>query len=133
MSSVGLSEIPRTTSFRLALLFLGLFGAASLSLFGFMYWQTVGYLAGDLDRHLHSELASRLASHSSERMRQLDARSTLDPEGLRPIALFDAHGRWVAGATATSPGPVPQLDQPFDFTFPRDGQAAPFRGILHRL
>jgi signal transduction histidine kinase len=133
MSSVGLSDIPRTTSFRLALLFLGLFGAASLSLFGFMYWQTVGYLAGDLDKHLHSEMASRLASHSSERLRQLEARSTLDPAGRRPIALFDAEGHWVAGAAATLPTPVPQPDQPFDFTLPRDGQAAPFRGILHRL
>jgi signal transduction histidine kinase len=133
MSSVGLSDIPRTTSFRLALLFLGLFGAASLMLFGFMYLQTVGYLAGDLDTHLHSEMASRLDAHTSERMRQLEARATLDPDGRRPIALFDANGHWVAGAAATLPMPLPAMDQLFDFTLPRDGQAAPFRGILHRL
>ena len=133
MSSVGLSDIPRTTSFRLALLFLGLFGAASLILFGFMYWQTVGYLAGDLDKHLHSEMASRLDAHSSERMRQLEARATLDPDGRRPISLFDAKGHWFAGAPATLPSALPPMDQPFDFTLPRDGQGAPFRGIVHRL
>jgi signal transduction histidine kinase len=133
MFSVGLSDIPRTTGFRLALLFLGLFGAASLILFGFMYWQTAGYLANELDKHFQSEMASRLAAHSSERMRQLEARATLDPDGRRPIALFDANGNWVAGAPATLPSALPPMDQPFDFTLPRDGQAAPFRGILHRL
>jgi len=45
MSSVGLSDIPRTTSFRLALLFLGLFGDGVLGRFRFLYWQTRGYLA----------------------------------------------------------------------------------------
>src|SRR5260221_1471051 len=133
MFSVGLSDIPRTTGFRLALLFLGLFGAASLILFGFMYWQTAGYLASELDKHFQSEMASRLAAHSSERMRQLEARATLDPDGRRPIALFDANGNWVAGAPATLPSALPPMDQPFDFTLPRDGQAAPFRGMLHRL
>src|SRR5947209_5427717 len=133
MSSVGLSDIPRTTSFRLALLFLGLFGAASLALFGFMYWQTAGYLASDLDKHFQSEMASRLDSHSSERMRQLEARAKLDPDGRRPIALFDANGHWIAGATATLPSALPPMDQPFNFTLPRDGQQARFRGVLHRL
>jgi len=55
MSSVGLSDIPRTTSFRLALLFLGLFGTASLGVFGFLYWQTAGYLASGVDDWLGRE------------------------------------------------------------------------------
>src|SRR4051794_13914753 len=113
MSSVDLSDIPRTTSFRLALLFLGLFGAGSLALFGFMYWQTVGYLASDLDKHFQNEMASRLASHSSERIRQLEARATLDPDGRRPITLFDANGHWIAGAPASVPSTLPPMDQPF--------------------
>jgi len=73
MSSVGLSDIPRTTSFRLALLFLGLFGTASFGVFGFLYWQTAGYLASGVDDWLGRELAARSAEHSSERRRQLDA------------------------------------------------------------
>jgi len=133
MSSVGLSDIPRTTSFRLALLFLGLFGAASLILFGFMYWQTARYLSNGLDDWLGNEMASRSAEHSSERMRQLNTRATLDPEGRRPIALFDAAGHWVAGGAATLPTPLPAMDRPFDFMLRRGTEAAPFRGILHRL
>src|SRR5258706_4318543 len=131
MSSVGLSDIPRTTSFRLALLFLGLFGAASLILFGFMYWQTARYLSNGLDDWLGNEMASRSAEHSSERMRQLNTRATLDPEGRRPIALFDAAGHWVAGGAATLPTPLPAMDRPFDFMLRRGAEAAPVRGLLH--
>src|SRR4051794_8740215 len=107
MSSVGLSDIPRTTSFRLALLFLALFGASSLLLFGFMYWQTERYLASGVDSWLKNEMASRVATHSSERMRQLSARTVLDPDSLRPIALFDSEGQWIAGGAAILPTPLP--------------------------
>ena len=96
MSSVGLSDIPRTTSFRLALLFLCLFGAASLILFGFMYWRTAGYVASGVDQWLRNEMASRSAADPSDRLRALNARAVLDPDGHRPIALFDSAGYWVA-------------------------------------
>ena len=133
MSSVGLSDIPRTTSFRLALLFLGLFGAASLTLFGFMYWQTAGYVSRGVDAWLKNEMASRVATHSSERLQQLNERAALDPDGHRPMALFVQGGQWLAGTPATLPSPLPPMDQPFDFTLPRGGEVAPFRGTLHRL
>jgi signal transduction histidine kinase len=133
MSSVGLSDIPRTTSFRLALLFLGLFGAASLSLFGFLYWQTAGYLARGVDDWLDREVAGRSAAHPSERRREFDEHAVLDPDGRRPFALFDPAGNWVAGSPATLPQPPPPMDRPFDFTQPRDGAPVRFRGIAHRL
>jgi signal transduction histidine kinase len=133
MSSVGLSDIPRTTSFRLALLFLGLFGAASLALFGFMYWQTASYVSHRVDNWLSNEMASRVATHSSERLRQLNERATLDPDGLRPMALFAGGGQLLAGATATLPSPLPPMDLPFDFMLPRGSSMMPFRGTLHRL
>jgi signal transduction histidine kinase len=133
MSSVGLSDIPRTTSFRLALLFLGLFGAASLALFGFLYWQTVGYVSLGVDNWLRNEMASRIAMHSTERLQQLNERTTLDPDGHRPMALFTGDGHWLAGAAATLPSPLPPMDRPFNFVLPRGGEAAPFRGILHWL
>lgn len=133
MSFVGLSDIPRTTSFRLAVLFLGLFGAASLSLFGFMYWQTARYVSNGVDEWLHNEMASRSTVHHSERMRQLEGRAALDPESRRPIALFDAGGRWVAGGAATVPTPLPATDEPFSFVQRRGDREVPFRGILHRL
>src|SRR5712671_4443495 len=133
MSSVGLSDIPRTTSFRLALLFLALFGTASLILFGFLYWQTAGYLASAADDWVAREMAARVAADEAELNRRIAAHVADDPAGSRPFALFDAAGRWIAGNPATLPTPSPAMDRIFEFTLPRGGQAAPFRGIVHRL
>jgi signal transduction histidine kinase len=133
MSFVGLGDIQRTTSFRLAMLFLGLFGTASLTLFGFTYWQTAGYVSRGVDDWLRNEMASRVAMHSGERLQQLNQRASLDPDGRRPMALFAEDGQWLAGATATLPSPLPPMDRPFDFTLPRGGESSPFRGTVHRL
>src|SRR6266849_2254018 len=133
MSSVGLSEIRRTTSFRLALLFLGLFGAASLILFGFVYWQTAGYLAIGVDDWLAREMAARVPADPDELNRVTVAHATADPGGRRPFVLFDPDGHWIAGNLATLPSPLPAMDRVFDFTLPRGGDPAPFRGIAHRL
>lgn len=132
MSSVGLSEIRRTTSFRLALLFLGLFGAASLILFCFLYWQTAGYVAGGVDDWLTREMAARV-SDPREFDRQITAHMVADPAGRRPFVLFDADGHQIAGNSATLPSPLPEMDRVFDFALPRDGEPVPFRGIMHRL
>ena len=138
MSSVRLSDIPRTTGFRLALLFFGLFGAASLILFGFIYWQTAGYLSNWADDWLRSVVAGAQDDPISderlrERLLQLNARAIADPQGRRPIAVFDATGRWIGGSAATLPNPLPKLDEPFDFVQQRDDELAPFRGMLHPL
>src|SRR6266446_4120842 len=133
MSSVGLSEIRRTTSFRLALLFLGLFGTASLILFGFVYWQTAGYLAIAVDDWLAREMAARVPADPAELNRVTVAHATADPSGRRPFVLFDPDGHWIAGNPATLPSPLPAMDRVFDFTLPRGGDPAPFRGIAHRL
>src|SRR5262249_30662335 len=86
-----------------------------------------------MDNWLHTEMGSRTEAHSSERLRQLNARPASDPEGRRPIALFDAGGHWIAGSPATLPSPLPPLDQPFEFVQQRGDEVAPFRGLLHRL
>src|SRR5262245_26668528 len=130
MFSVGLRDIPRTTSFRLALLFGGLFGAASLLLFGFLYWRTAGYLANDVDDWLARVSLSRAAQAPKDLKRELAERPRLDPDGQRPIALFDAGGAWLVGNRATLPNPMPPMEQPFDFTLPRGGAQAPFRGMI---
>src|SRR5262249_25685133 len=65
--------------------------------------------------------------------RELAERPALDPDGQRPIALFDAQGQWIVGNHATLPTPLPPVGQPFDFTLPRGGVAVSFRGITRRL
>jgi signal transduction histidine kinase len=133
MSCVRLRELPRTTSFRLALLFAGLFGLASLLLFGLIYWQTVGYVSRDINDWLARETSVRALTPPSELKRVLDARAALDPAGQTMIALFRADGVWLAGNKACLPAVLPAMDRPFRFTLPRGGEPDPFRGMVHRV
>ena len=107
MSSVRLSDIPRTTGFRLALLFLGLGGAGAAILFGFLYVQTAGFLARDVDNGLAREIRVRAAMNATELARLMNDRAPLDPDNMRPFALFDRAANWMAGSRVTLPEPVP--------------------------
>jgi signal transduction histidine kinase len=133
MSSVRLSDLRRTTSFRLALLFLALFGAGSLTLFGFLYWQTAGYLKSGTDEWLGREITSLVATSPSELIEHLNEHAAQDPEGNRPFALFDSAGKKAAGNLAKLPTPSLPSDRPFEFRLNRRGEAVSFRGLAHRL
>src|SRR5579871_1844646 len=114
--SVALLALIQTSSFRLGLRFLFLFGLASLIVFAFVYWQATRYSTYNTDDWLGRELAGLLRSTSEELANILAQRSVRDPEGLHPFALFDANGTWLAGGRITLPHPLPMTDQPFDFT-----------------
>lgn len=133
MSSVRLRDLRRTTSFRLALLFLALFGAASLILFGFFYWQTAGYLKSATDEWLAREITSLVAVNPSELTERLNEHAAHDPGGNRPFGSFDAAGNQIAGNLASLPTPAPPSDRPFEFRLSRSGETVPFRGLAHRL
>ena len=57
MLSTRLLDLPRTTGFRVALLFMGLFTVLAVMLFGLVYWQTSAYLTSRVDDFLHREAA----------------------------------------------------------------------------
>jgi signal transduction histidine kinase len=133
MSSVRLSDLRRTTSFRLALMFLALFGTASLTLFGFLYWQTAGYLKSGTDEWLAREVTSLVAASPSQLIAHLQEHAAHDPEANRPFALFDAAGNKVAGNMAKLPTPSLPLDRPFEFKLNRGDELLPFRGLARRL
>lgn len=133
MFSVRLSDLRHTTSFRLGLLFAGLFGATSLLLFGFVYYQTLNYLSRDLDAWLLRESHGRAAMPAGELARTLTERTAAEPDKMRPIVLFRPDGTWLAGDRAVLPSPLPPTDKPFQLMMQRDGEAAPFRGIVQRL
>src|SRR3954469_18623163 len=132
MFSVQLNDLWGTTSFRLALLFLGLIGTGSVVVFGFLYVETAGFLVRDVDNGLAREVSVRAWRSATELERLLNERAPLDPEGRRPFALFDSSGHWIAGSRATLPQPLPPLDTPFNFTLPREGATVPYLGMLHR-
>jgi signal transduction histidine kinase len=130
---VRLSDLRHTNGFRLGLLFAGLFGAASVFLFGLIYWQTCDYFSKDVDGWLNRETRGRAVIAAAELERTLNARTAAEPDKSRVIALFGSEGNWLAGDRANLPSPLPATDQPFQLVMSRGGEPAPFRGMLHRL
>jgi signal transduction histidine kinase len=132
---VRLTDLPRTTSFRLALLFLLLFGAASLLLFGFLYRETNGYLMSMADDWLRREQVGFAQMDEASFLDRLRAHVIADSGAERPFSLFDASGHWIAGNRLdVLPSLVVSapLDRPFDFTVAEYGQKLAYRGMVHR-
>lgn len=133
MFSARLSDLGQTTSFRLGLLFAGLFGAASLFLFGFVYLRTFEYMSQDVHGWLARETAGRAVMPAAELKRTLSARTKAEPDKTRTIALFSSTAQWLAGDPAALPSPLPPEDQAFHLTLQRRGLDAPFLGMVHHL
>ena len=130
-----LTDLPRTTSFRLALLFLLLFGAASLLLFVFLYRETNGYLMRMADDWLRREQVGFAHMDEPGFFDRLQAHVIADSGAERPFSLFDASGHWVAGNRLNvSPSLVVSApsDRPFNFTVTDNGQSLAYRGMVHR-
>ena len=131
-----LAELPRTTSFRLATLFLLLFGTAALLLCGFLYWQTKDFLSEREDETLVTEQAAFDGMDASDLRELLAAHVVMDPHLLRPLTLFGPAGERVAGSLV---GPWERTvlaepnDQPFTFTQQRNGRPVYFRGLIRHL
>jgi signal transduction histidine kinase len=129
---VRLSEIPRTTSFRLSVLFLALFGCASLALFGFIYWQTSGYLTSSVDERLERDAQGYL-SNPGDTLARLHKHVELDPQNVHPFGLFTRDGRFIAGNLTTLPRLSPPLGRPFEFRLQADGESRPYRAFALRM
>ncbi len=130
-----LADLRRTTSFRLALLFLLLFGTATVALSGFLYWQTRSYLAQRVDDALNREQAAFDGLDPAELRGLLAAHVTMDPRLERPNSLFAPSGEPLAGSPLISPAfhvlEHPR-DTPFSFTQRYDSRPMPFRGLIRR-
>lgn len=61
-ASVRLVETLRSSTFKLALIAIGLFGAIVLTLFSYVYWSTMSYVTGRLDSAIAAE---QLALHKT--------------------------------------------------------------------
>ena len=130
-----LVDLPRTSSFRLALRFLVLFGAASLVLCGFLYWQTKHYVIGRVDDWIAREQTVFGPMQRDDLVRRLTAHVVADPTLERPLTLFDPAGRRVAG-TVLNVSPAVLAAMPRDLTqmfkLRQGRQRTGFRGMLHR-
>jgi signal transduction histidine kinase len=133
MFSVHLSEIPRTISFRTALMFLALFGCSFFALFGYIYWQTTGYLIAEVDTTLYQEIDRRSQQPPVLRQQELLKHAEQDPDGRRPYTVFNAQGKPIAGALQSLPV-FREYDRPTEFVWDKtSGHNRPVRFIVHHL
>jgi signal transduction histidine kinase len=130
---VRLAELPRTTSFRLAMLFLLLFGTAALLLCGFLYWQTKDFLSEREDETLVTEQAAFDGMDASDLRELLAAHVVMDPHLQRLLTLFGPAGERVAGSPVGPPVLAQPSDQPFTFTQRHNGRPVYFRGLIRHL
>ena len=99
--SVALPRILRTSSFRLTLLYAGLFGSSALILLGVIYWATGVYMSNSLDAAIDSditELEDSLQVGGNEALTaQVKERVRQTPNGPMYYLLEDPKGKVVAG------------------------------------
>lgn len=133
MSFVHLTDLPRTSSFRIALLFMALFGLAAALLFGFLYWRTTSYLMAEADTELLAEERALTGASAEEFRLRLDGRQARDPMGYRPFGAFRPDGSPIAGNLTRLPIHNPPLDQPFSYSRLLNGRLVEFRARAHRL
>ena len=127
-----LTDLPRTTSFRLSVLFLALFGVSSMVFFGFLYWQATTYLNSSVDHWIQRDSVVYLGS-PGDIVPRLTTHAERDPDAWRPFGLFDRYGRYIAGNLKSLPErPVP-FGRYFEYKLERNGMEAPFRGVGYRM
>ncbi|WP_321868889.1 sensor histidine kinase [Paraburkholderia tropica] len=113
MSFVRLIDLRRTTSFRLSVLFLGIFGGISVPLFAYLYFSITGFETQRVDDWLGREYVAMQRS-SPERLSALfNVLRQSDPDQQRPNGLFGNDGRYIAGSLTTLPRDIPYVGKPF--------------------
>jgi hypothetical protein len=133
MFSVHLSEIPRTISFRTALMFLALFGCSFLALFGYIYWQTTGYLKSEVDAALFHQIDIRSRQAPALRQQEILQHAEQDIGSHTPHALFSADDQPIAGAIQALPD-FKRYDKPYEFVWHKKNERSrPIRFMVHKL
>ncbi|GAB3627660.1 two-component sensor [Pandoraea terrae] len=128
-----LRELPRTSSFRLAVLFLGLFGLVSLGLCAYLYISISGFAMQSVDDWLLREQAG-IRRVAPDRLRAaLDEKARVDTLQRRPFGLFDAGGARLAGGFPGVQPVIPSLDKPFSTKVTIHGHRVPLRCIATAL
>jgi signal transduction histidine kinase len=130
-----LSEILRTTSFRLAATFSLVFAAATLLLFGFMYLETSVYETARVDHLLVAQSQSAADKPIAELLRAVDIGLANDLHRRSLAALFDVDGRLIAGNLPVMPPglPVDAAAHGAMLDHPGTSEAEPVRAVARKL
>ncbi|MEM8987677.1 MAG: HAMP domain-containing sensor histidine kinase [Pseudomonadota bacterium] len=111
----------RTTTFRLSLIYMGLFSAAAVLLLVFMYWSTAGFMARQTDETLRTDIDGLQEQYRQRGMPGL-LRIIIERSGEgddRLYLLLAPGGAKVAGNLNTMPREAPAIGPWFDFMYER--------------
>jgi len=119
--SVHLPSILRTSTFRLALLYLALFSLSAFGLLGFIYWNTAGFIAKQTDETIGAEITGLGEQYRLTGLAGLTSvvieRSRNQRESLYLLATSDR--RPLAGNLDSWPDEPTQGDGWIDFAYQR--------------
>lgn len=128
-----LSDVCRTTSFRLAMLFLALFGLASLVLFGFMYVEVKSFMRGKVDEWVLREEQDFGRRPLDDIVRRLKDRAAGEADAGRPMALFDKTGSLIAGNAISLPDSIADAGAISNLRLSGLPGRTHFRGVVRKL
>ncbi|MDF3839695.1 ATP-binding protein [Cupriavidus basilensis] len=128
-----LPDFYRTTSFRLATLFLAMFGVVAAVLFSYLYVEITGFETERIDDWLMRERASIARVAPDDLAARFENQNRYDPRHQRPFGLFDADGRHVAGGYPGNRPAIPFFDKPFSVRLEGLPGDPPGRCIAARL
>lgn len=128
-----LTELHRTTGFRLATLFLVLFGVVAILLFGYLYREITGFEQERIDDWLIREHSQLNREPPQELAARFEHQNQFDPTHQRPFGLFDMHGQLLAGGYPGKLPMIPSFDQPFSMRLHDLPRNPPARCIAARL
>ncbi len=90
-----------TTTFRLALIYLGLFGTSALALLGYLYVATAGFMERQTTETIQAEIAGLAEQYRTQglpRLKQvIEQRGAAHPHRASIYLLTEPNGGWVAG------------------------------------
>jgi signal transduction histidine kinase len=132
MSSMRLSELWRTTTFRLTLVYGLVFAVGMVALLGMVYLQSAVYLTRRVDGILNTEADALAASPPAALRDRIDTDLLLNGPRTNVFALFSADGRWIAGNLRSLPPRLAVDGKPIE-TPPTDAFPAHARLIARRL
>lgn len=132
MSFAQLREIPKTSGFKVAALFLLLFAGSTFSLLGFVYWKTVHYMTEQVSDQLHLTARNISLIPPNKLPKQITNYQEKDPAFLTPIGLFKLDGQYIAGQLRYPPKHQ-RYGKVYDFTARRidNNKKLKLRGIIH--
>ncbi|MDR3513074.1 MAG: HAMP domain-containing sensor histidine kinase [Caulobacteraceae bacterium] len=96
-------DLWRTTRFRLTLFYGAMFAVGVATLLGLIYWQTAGYMTGQIDQILRVEAKSFASADPAALPGWIEEDMARDARRISLFGLFSSDGTWIVGNIQTMP------------------------------